>query len=193
MPKNIPVVPLTSFAFGQLYEKHKANLVTVARSYVRETTVAEDIVTDCFLYYWENREKIEIKHGVPAYILTSVKNRCLNWLRDERNRLKLQERIHSNSMRVISERIASLQTDNPDSTYLKDMVSIIERELNKMPSSMRKVFLASRLDDMTYKEIADKFSMSENQVEFEIRKAIKIFQIALRDYLGVFCLFFLDL
>ena len=51
----------------------------IAVSYVRDRMAAEDIVTDSFVAYWENHTTTEIR-SVPAYILTAVKNRCLNWL-----------------------------------------------------------------------------------------------------------------
>lgn len=158
--------------------------VVVARSYVRDQNVAEDIVTDCFMWFWENREKIEIKQSIPSYILASVKHRCLNWLRDRLIHLKAQQHIHSSALRIARQQVATLETNDPDSLYAEEVASIIENELMAMPDTMQGVFLASRFEGMTYKQIAQKFGLSVNQVDFEIRKATKILQAALTDYLA---------
>ena len=42
--------------------------------------MAEDITVDSLIYYWENREKLASDSNVPAYILTVIKHKCLNYL-----------------------------------------------------------------------------------------------------------------
>lgn len=68
--------------FGKLFMKYRDSYVAIARSYVRDLAVAEDIVSDCFATFWDKRESIDLKTSPEAYILRAVKNRCLNWLRD---------------------------------------------------------------------------------------------------------------
>lgn len=176
---------LTPVEFGQLYEKYKSDFMVVARSYVRDQTLAEDIVMDCFMYFWENRHKIEIRKDIPSYILTAVQHRSLNWLRDERNRLKIQQKIHTRQMRVISERIASIEADDPNSVFALEITAIVARELERMPERTKVVFLASRIEDLTYREIAEKFHLTVKQVDFEMQKASKTFYTALKDYLPI--------
>lgn len=178
-----PYTHISSADFGLLFERYKNYFVVVARSYVRDKMVAEDLVMDSFITFWENREKIEITHTIPAYILASVKRRCLNWLRDQSIHLKAQEEIHSTALRVFSERIATIETNDPNSLYLEEIAVIIKREFEKMAEQTRDVFFANRYDNMTYKEIGEKFGLSFNQVNFEIRKATQILRLSLRDYL----------
>ncbi|MFT4224387.1 RNA polymerase sigma-70 factor [Dysgonomonas sp.] len=177
---------ITSAEFGKLFEQYKSQFVMVARSYVRDAMVAEDLVMDCFISFWENRNKTEIVHNIPSYILISIKRRCLNWLRDQSIHLKAQEDIHSTALRVISSRIATIETNDPNGLYADEIAAIIKRELVNMPKQTRKVFLANRFDNMTYKEIGEKFGLSFNQVNFEIRKATQILRLSLRDYLPLF-------
>jgi RNA polymerase sigma-70 factor (ECF subfamily) len=144
--------------------------------------VAEDIVNDCFITFWENREKIDLAQNIPGYILTSIKNRCLNHLRDQSTRLKAQRDIHSSALRLMAQQIATLETNDPESLFAGEIALIIENELKMMPEGTRSIFLAARFDDMTYKQVAEKFGLSVNQVSFEIRKASKILQEAFKDY-----------
>jgi RNA polymerase sigma-70 factor (ECF subfamily) len=48
----------------------------------------------------------------------------------------------------------------------------MERAMLKLPRSTREIFLAHRLDDMSYQEIADRTGLSVRQVERHMAKAI---------------------
>ena len=182
MSQNV-FTQITSAEFGKLFEQYKSQFVIVARSYVRDAMVAEDLVMDSFISFWENRNKTEIVQNIPSYILISIKHRCLNWLREQSIHLKVQEDIHSTALRVISSRIATIETNDPKGLYAEEISTIIKRELANMPSKTRKIFLANRFENMTYKEIGEKFGLSFNQVNFEIRKATQILRLSLKDYL----------
>lgn len=176
---------ISSSEFGKLFSEYKSYFTIVARSYVRDEKVAEDLVVDSFMSFWENRDTIEITQSIPAYILTTLKRRCLNWLRDHNTHQKAHQNIQSISQRITSQRIATLEASNPDAVFAEEIAAIIEREIMKMPERMRNVFLASRFEDKTYAEISKIFDISVNQVDFEMRKALKILRTALVDYLPV--------
>ena len=66
--------------FEAVYTQYYARFVIIARRYVRDVAVAEDIVMESFASFWENRERIALETNLPAYVATSVRNNCLNWL-----------------------------------------------------------------------------------------------------------------
>lgn len=70
--------------FERLYSEYKPRFIIIARSYIRNNMAAEDIVTDSFLYFWENKDKLNITTTIQAYILGSVKHGCLEWLRNQK-------------------------------------------------------------------------------------------------------------
>lgn len=186
---SIELKRITSSEFGSLFQQYKPQFVVVARSYVRDTMVAEDLVMDCFISFWENRNKIEITQSIPSYILTSIKNRCLNWLRDQSIHLKAQEEIHLTALRIIQSRISTIEMSDPNPLFLDEISSIIKRELKNMPEQTRNVFIANRFNDMTYNEIGEKYGLSFNQVNFEMRKATQILRLSLKDYLPLLLLY----
>ncbi|MBD8389344.1 RNA polymerase sigma-70 factor [Dysgonomonas sp. BGC7] len=183
-----PSMHITSIEFGQLFQQYKSQFVIIARSYVRDAMVAEDLVMNCFISFWENRDKIESSQNIPSYILVSIKRRCLNWLRDQSIHLKIQEDIHNSTLRLISSRIETLEANDPSSLFLEEISGIIEHELEKMPNQTRLVFIASRFEEKTYNEIGELFGLSFNQVSFEIRKATQILRLSLKDYLPLLAL-----
>lgn len=73
--------------------------------------------------------------------------------------------------------------DEPKSLLMAEAMHIIEQELLRMSPIRRRVFIASRFEEMSYKEIAAICSLSESQVDYEIRAAKKMLKIVLKDYL----------
>ena len=141
--------------FERLYSEYKPRFIIIARSYIRNNMAAEDIVTDSFLYFWENKDKLNITTTIQAYILGSVKHGCLEWLRNQKNRLKIQQQIHTTAYRSIKAKITVLESTNPEASFTAEIKSIIESQINKMPEPMRQIFLYNRFEGKTYQEIAE--------------------------------------
>ena len=59
-------------------------------------------------------------------------------------------------------------TDDPDPVTLKRM----KRAVRKLPRLQREIFLAARLDDLSYVEIAERTGLSVREVEREIARAL---------------------
>lgn len=55
--------------------------VRYALYYVNDLHTAEDMTHDALLYYWEHKEQLTEEIDVLGYILLSVKNKCLNYLK----------------------------------------------------------------------------------------------------------------
>ncbi|MEO3239457.1 sigma factor, partial [Parabacteroides distasonis] len=64
--------------FSEIYREYKARFIYFAWTYVRDEFIAEDLVVESFMYYWENRRTLVNQLNIPAYILTVIKNKCLN-------------------------------------------------------------------------------------------------------------------
>ena len=53
-----------------------------------------------------------------------------------------------------------------------ELLKKLERAMLKLPRSTREIFLAHRLNDMSYREIADRTGLKVRQVERQMAKAI---------------------
>ncbi|WP_448663831.1 sigma factor-like helix-turn-helix DNA-binding protein [Sphingomonas sp. CJ20] len=58
--------------------------------------------------------------------------------------------------------------DDPDSVTLRR----IGRAVRKLPRLQREIFLAARLDDMSYAEIAERTGLPVSEVELHLAKAL---------------------
>lgn len=102
--------------------------------------VAEDIVTDSFLYFWEHRAELTITTSVPAYVLGAVKHGCLEWLRNEKNRLNIRQKIHTTAYHSIQARITALEACDPGQLFASEVAAIVQEEIGRMPEPMRGIF-----------------------------------------------------
>ena len=171
--------------FGQLFMRYRDNFIAVARSYVRDEVVAEDIVAESFTNFWDSRSRIDIRTIPEAYILHMVKNRCLSYLRDRANRMRILQQMHEDSYKAIMAEIGVLGKDETGLIFQSDIAAIFNKLLATVPDSTRDIFLASRFGNLTYNEIADKYGISPRKVKREIQHVLGIMRISLKDYLPV--------
>lgn len=180
---------ITQQEFERLYDEYKPRFMLMAQSYIRNEMVVEDIVTDSFVYFWENRARIELTSGIPAYIFSSVRHGCLVWLRNQRNRMRIQQQLHSTAYRHLQERITALEACDPEALFADEVARIVRQQVDRMPDTMRRVFIYSRFEGKTYQEIADLLSITVRNVTAYIQKALLQLREALKDFLPATIIF----
>lgn len=176
-----------SFTF--LYKEYKHRFTHFAKTYVDDWAVAEDLVMDSLMYYWENRGSLQNYSNIPAYILTIVKNKCLNYLHREQTREEVEKHLYNREDWELNLRIATLEACNPEKLFSDEIQQIIDATLDSLPSLSREIFIRSRYENQTNKEIAEALSLSVKSVEYHITKTLKLLRKTLKDYLPVFFLF----
>lgn len=169
--------------FEHLYAQYHSRFVVIARRYVRDAMVAEDLVTDSFVSFWENRERLDASANRAAYLLTIVKNKCLNWLHAQQLHLRVEKQLHGQQYRMVSSNILSLEACNPSGLFAEEVVRIVQRALEKMPGLTRQIFESNRFCDKTYAEIAAELGISQRKVTSEMQRALSLLRKELQDYL----------
>jgi RNA polymerase sigma-70 factor (ECF subfamily) len=174
--------------FGHLYNQYRQRFVLIAKRYVRDRMVAEDIVADSFVAFWNSRSKLTSETNLPAYILTIVKNNCLNWLRAQQIHFRIQDDIASVQSRLVDASIRSLTAMDPSNLFASDVQNIISEATSRMLELTREIFMLSRNAGMTYAEIAAELGISQRRVTSEMQAALSILRKALKDYIPAWLL-----
>ena len=169
-------------AYKDLYDQHYQILCHVAAQYVKDDFLAETIVGDVIFHLWEGRETIEINTSVRSYLMTCVRNRCIDYLKSQYHK---REVAHSDT---------GLR-DFPVLQYVKDddypLGKLLEKELedeimnaiNRLPDECRRVFNMSRFENRKYEEIAQELKISVNTVKYHIKHALALLHEDLGKYL----------
>jgi RNA polymerase sigma-70 factor (ECF subfamily) len=157
--------------FAQYYDK----LCRFANTYLRHAAEAEEVVADVFVYLWKNRHQLTIEKNLNAYLYIAVKHAALAVL-------KKQQPLYEDIDDIL------LQTDFADSTtpeqslVHKELQQHIDLAIGALPHRCKQVFMMSRFDNLTYREISKILDISENTVENHLVKALSHLRKALRQY-----------
>lgn len=176
--------------FVSLFEQYKEPFTLFANSYIRDRDTAEDIFAEAMMQYWEKRNELPVGTNIPAYILTSIKNKALNHLRHLNVRTEVEEHLFSHNTRELNFRISSLESCAPTDLFASEMQEIISQTLEDLPNQTRLIFFKSRYENKSNREIAEEMNISIKTVEFHLTKALKVFRVKLKDYLPLLLVMF---
>ncbi len=154
-------------AFKELFCAYQPILFNSIIYRTHDSSLADDIVQDTFLRVWNSRNKIRPNQSFYAWLSRISYNLFLDHIKREKVRF-----THRDDIPVPS----SSQYDNPESaTELTFLEQQIKSAVNKyLPEKCRAIFILSRVDGYSNKEIAAINSISIKTVENQLYKALKI-------------------
>ena len=174
-----------------VFQQYYRPLCLYALHYLHDLDGAEDVVQDCFVRLLEtNRlDSLEIHSSdkplltspqLKSFLYTSVRNACIDKLR--RKNPILQDVSPSDLQGTISDEQAV------DSSSRE---ALLWTAIEQLPERCREIFLMSKRDGLTYREIAEELGLSEKTVEHQISKALKILRGRKEELSYVSCFFVL--
>ena len=176
--------------FNQFFTDYQQRFIRFAYTYVRDEAIAEDFVTESMVYYWENKDHLPADINIPAYVLTTLKHKCIDYLRHRQVRQNASEEIFQLFTWELGSRIASLEDFEPNEVFTTEIQEIVDKTLDTLPEQTKRIFMMSRYENKSHKEIAAVLGITTKGVEFHISKAIRVLRISLKDYLSASALFF---
>ncbi|MEG2061952.1 MAG: RNA polymerase sigma-70 factor [Alistipes sp.] len=177
---------LSSDEFGKFFSEYRPRYIRIAYSYVHNMDEAQDLVTESFMNLWEHRHKLTWGESIKGYVFRSVINQCLMHLRERKTRLTAQDNISKSEFCKLQTSLNTLQNDElTEKLFHAEIITIYRNELAKMDEQTRAIYLASRQEDLTYQQIAEKFQLTIRQVHTQMQRALQLLRISLNDYLGV--------
>ncbi|MDB5274572.1 MAG: hypothetical protein JWO58_2939 [Chitinophagaceae bacterium] len=166
MRDNNPNHVITKDFFEQLFTQWYQPLCKTAFRYLSNEQAAEDIVQDVFVKIWVQRDRTIFHHSAKAYLYKAVINSCLNYLEKSKNKQELNEQqwLHLAPTDVSSER----------KMISAEYQQQITQAINALPPACREVFMLSRFEELSNKEIGQTLNISIKTVENQMTKALKI-------------------
>ena len=171
--------------FNQLFNDHYQQFVFFAMGYVRDEAKAQDLVSDAFSIFWENEETLPEETNAAGYILTVVKNKCINYLQHKKIKLRAAQEISNHAQWVLNTSINTLESCDPEKIFSQEIRLIIDNTISKLPSRTKQIFELSRFENLSHRKIAQQLNLSEKSIEFHITKALNELRITLKDFLTI--------
>lgn len=171
-----------NLAFNDIYTTYYRKSFLFAKSYVHNDWVAEDIASESLIKLWNKLKEEEIAN-IELLLLTILKNLALDYLKHEKIKTNVLEAINGWQQYELTTRITALEACDPQETFSEEIRQIVGETLKELPKQTRYIFILSRFQNKSNKEIAELTGISVKGVEYHITKALKVLRIALKDYL----------
>ncbi len=169
--------------FENFYITWYSRVKYFARDYVLSEEEAENIAQDVFLEFYQKRDSLDFHINIIAYLFTSVKNKCIDYLRrkllEQEAAAKMQEEFDL-SFRM---KFDSLEAFNLEGLSEDNIKNIIEKALESLPERCREIFVMSKIEGKKQKEIAEELGVSVKTIECQMTIAYKKLREELKNYL----------
>ena len=172
-------------AFESLFKTHYSPLLRYAEEILRDPDQAEDVVENLFVIIWEDRKKIDFHTSFKSYLYRSTFNACLNLIRKKKSENRYRDFFihHADFSKTHDYGSGSYPLSG---IIEKEMDEMLKNAIDNLPPQCKRIFIMSRVDELSHQEIADKLGLSVNTIKSQIMNAIKKITFVMKEILTVF-------
>jgi RNA polymerase sigma-70 factor (ECF subfamily) len=135
-------------AFGAFYERHSGAVVAVARRYVRDPQLAEEVAQETFLSVWRYRARYQRRYGSPrTWLMSIAHNRAIDATRRARARPQATATLDDFPHAPAREDVAR-------EAERRDGARRVRRAVAALPRAQREVIALGFYGELTQEEIA---------------------------------------
>ncbi|MCS6928721.1 MAG: RNA polymerase sigma-70 factor [Saprospiraceae bacterium] len=174
-------------ALRRIFNQYYSKLVSTALTYVGDEQASKDIAQEVFLELWRRRHTLEVEPSLlGAYLHRATINRALNYLKAQRRYELYSDCSSWQTLPDASAQEVELKV------HQDKLEAHLQEAIEKLPEKCRIVFMLSRFEQMSHREIAQRLNISVKTVENHIVRALRLLRQALaKQYYLPFLLLFL--
>jgi RNA polymerase sigma-70 factor (ECF subfamily) len=172
--------------FEHIYVTYYPRMLRFASEYVPSKADAENIVQDIFATLWEMRHIHPDKIYIASFIFTSLKNKCIDYLRHRLVVHETENLMQEEFRREMQIKYDSLEAFNHNLLQDEKIEAVIRKAIDALPEKCREIFIKNKLEGKTQKEIAREMNLSINTVETQMGIAYRKLREELKDFILLF-------
>lgn len=153
-----------SNAYNQLFDKYYMPLCVYSLKYCDSFQLAEDIVQDLFIKLWDEKLYMKFDNPMSPYLFKAVKNNTLQ-------AIKKESRYLFDDIENVVNKL--MEDDQLDFATLEEEKRKLFIQVDALPEKSKEVFKAIVLENMKYKEVAERLDISVNTVKTHYARALK--------------------
>lgn len=169
-------------AFDAIYNTYCHKLHEFVIRYVKQKEDAEGIVQEVFIKIWKTRGKIDVYASFESFLFTIAYNSTMSLLRKRVSASKSREYLKSHQQIDTADQVIN-------EIQFKELDNKVQSLLKKITPRQKEIYLLSREEGLTHKEIAKKISISENTVKNHLVTTLKYFKSHIDNSMAVNILF----
>lgn len=162
------------YAFDIMYREYWEVMYAAAYSKIKSHDLAQDIVQEIFIDFWNRKNTITISSPLKVYLLTAVRYKVIKQIQQEQKRDSLES-------------IPKQMVRNDECLLEYEEASkLMEISLEKLDPSHQVIFRMNKLDGLNALEISQKVGLAPQSVRNILSKTTKHLRKELGGYLGIF-------
>lgn len=152
--------------YEKLFKANYSRLFYCALDWLEDTEAAKDIVSDVFGELWKQYDRLYGQPALSAYLLRSVRNRCVNYLKHQTVEQQYRQSLLAQKEETIDE----------DAALHEENLQRIEQVLDGFTPQTRLIFEQCYFEGRTYQEVADRLEVSVSAIHKHMNKAFNAFR-----------------
>lgn len=151
--------------FNRLFEKLYPKVKYFITGLCHDEEEAENLTQNLFLRLWAKRDRLKRVDNISSYVFTMAYNESINFIRHSLTFTTLP--IDSGIDEVGD------GTDPQRDVEYKELIQKVREKIDRMPTQRRKIFIMSREEGLSNREIAERLGISQRTVEAHISASLK--------------------
>lgn len=153
-------------AFRLVFEQYKAPFYTAAYKMVRSAELAEDIVQEVFITFWNKRELVAQADNPEAYLFKMLHNAIYTQFRKLVQERQLKQALTDEDMESEEDSVEALLLE-------KENRNLFETLIGQLPAQQQMVYRLAKQEGLSREEIAEKLQISPNTVRNHLASAVE--------------------
>ena len=154
---------MDKFSFERLFRDNYGKAYYLALRILHDDEASKDVVADAFELVWRRLQDCEVDK-LSSYLLTAVKNVCLDYIRKQ----NIRNRYVQANVQAVGK-----QSFNPEEVDLhEEKIQTIMRSLDELTPRTQQIVTMCYVQRKKYREVAEELGISESAVKKHIMQAL---------------------
>lgn len=168
-------------AFSEIYDRHWKSLYIYARSILKDSDEASDVVQDIFTTLWNRSPHLQINTGLKAYLLTATRHQAL--------RMIYKSSRANEYVTELAQSFSEEASSTDDNCNFRELCTIIDHALENLPPTMQAVYRKSKHEELSHRSIAAELGITEHSSRTLLNRAVNSLRTKLTTLLSLAAIF----
>lgn len=146
-----------------LINAYSKSVYNIALNFFAERDIASDVTQEIFIKLYHNLDKFKEEKSFTSWVFAVSRNYCIDYWRKNRKHLEKSQELDEN--------IGTGEPTPEERLSRESEIEVLRKKIAKLDPDLRVILIMRDINDMSYQEIAAKFSIPEGTVKSRINRA----------------------
>ncbi|MCG2812190.1 MAG: RNA polymerase sigma factor [Candidatus Aminicenantes bacterium] len=161
-------------AWNMMINSYSKSVYNIALNFFGERDIAQDVTQEIFIKIYHNLDKFREEKNLSSWIFTISRNYCIDyWRKNKKYFVNTQE---------LDEKIGFGKPTPEENLITESEIEKLRKKISQLDPELRLILILRDIQDLSYRDIAEKFSIPEGTVKSRINRArVKLAQAFMRE------------